>query len=109
MLYPARSRAFGLIAGAAGLLAAATAVAAQPRGEHSTVRWCAQCHGVLPDQVSPNPEAPPFALLAADPSITAYSLRVFLRTSHENMPNFILRPEQTDEVIDYILSLKNAR
>ena len=40
------------------------------------------------------------------PSTTELALKVFLRTSHPSMPNIVLTPEQTDNLVTYILSLK---
>jgi len=82
---------------------------AAPPGESLAERWCAQCHAVKPNQVSPNPKAPPFPELAAQPSITEYTLRVFLHTQHATMPNFILPPDATDDLVGYIISLKPAQ
>ena len=59
-----------------------------------------------PHVKSPNPEAPPFALVAQMPSTTELSLKVFLRSSHKNMPNFILSSDEIDSVTAYILGLK---
>ncbi|MGJ0507826.1 MAG: c-type cytochrome [Methylocystis sp.] len=69
---------------------------------------CASCHavGANPHVRSPNPDAPSFALVAYMPSTTELSLKVFLRSSHKNMPNFILSPEEIDSVTAYILGLK---
>lgn len=44
--------------------------------------------------------------VAAMPSTTVMSLRVFLQTPHLRMPNFALTAEQTDDAIAYILSLR---
>jgi hypothetical protein len=41
--------------------------------------------------------------------MTATALRVFLTTSHPKMPNLILTPEDTTDVIAYILSLREHR
>ena len=54
------------------------------------------------------------ALLLADaatagPAATETALRIFLGTPHATMPNLRLAPEQTDDVITYILSLKGHR
>jgi mono/diheme cytochrome c family protein len=103
-----KRRSFGWVAALAVLAAATTAVAAPPGGENLAERVCAQCHAVKPGQVSKNPDAPPFAELASQPSITEFSLRVFLRTPHENMPNFMLKPDEMDEITSYILSLKRT-
>jgi mono/diheme cytochrome c family protein len=40
------------------------------------------------------------------PSTTELSIKVFLRSSHKNMPNFILSPEEIDGVAAYILELR---
>src|SRR5512135_557964 len=58
-------------------------------GESLAEHWCSQCHAVKRNQASPNPKAPSFPVAAAQPSITEYTLRVFLRTEHVQMPNFI--------------------
>ena len=34
------------------------------------------------------------------------SLRVFLKSNHENMPNYQLTPDQIDTLVEFILSLK---
>ena len=47
-----------------------------------------------------------FAEVANLPSTTALSLKVFLQTSHKEMPNFSLKPAEADDIIAYILSLK---
>jgi hypothetical protein len=38
--------------------------------------------------------------------MTATALRVFLISSHPKMPNLILKPQQTADVIAYIISLR---
>ena len=40
------------------------------------------------------------------PATTALSLKVFLQSSHKDMPNLILKPAEADDIIAYILSLK---
>jgi mono/diheme cytochrome c family protein len=68
---------------------------------------CAACHVVAKDQlVSPNGEAPPFPVLAATPGMTTIALTAALLTSHRQMPNIILQPDERRDVIAYILSLK---
>jgi len=72
-------------------------------------RWCAECHAVhAADRLSPNVAAPRFTEVAASPDATELSLHVFLQSEHEMMPALRLSSEQTDQLIDYILSLKNA-
>lgn len=67
--------------------------------------WCTGCHSVEPKTVGIF--AADFAEIAKLPSTTALSLKVFLRTSHKSMPNFILKPEEADDIVAYILSLKH--
>ena len=50
--------------------------------------------------------APSFLDVANMPSTTALSLKVFLRTSHKEMPNLIISETDTDDLIAYILNLK---
>ena len=49
---------------------------------------------------------PTFFELAEDSSKTDFYLRSFFRTSHRVMPNFMLTPEEIDNIIAYIFSLK---
>ena len=68
---------------------------------------CAECHRVERGQAASNlSPAPTFQAIADDPSTTAISLRVLLRTSHRNMPNLMLSESDTDDIIGYIVSLK---
>lgn len=67
---------------------------------------CAACHVVEPDQKHAlDIKAPAFPDLAKQPGITALSLRVFLQTPHDRMPDIRLSREDTDNVIAHILSL----
>ena len=72
-------------------------------------QWCSQCHGVRPNEASPTRGATSFSEIAAKASTTEMSLRVFMQTSHPTMPNFILEPDDLDDLVGYILSLKSAR
>jgi mono/diheme cytochrome c family protein len=66
--------------------------------------WCTGCHSVEPGAVGMF--AADFTEVAKLPSTTALSLKVFLQTSHKNMPDFTLKPTEADDIIAYILSLK---
>lgn len=68
---------------------------------------CAECH----DITSRNPMTtgsgiPTFATVANTPGMTRTSLVVWMQTSHPEMPNLILEPQDLDNVIAYILSLR---
>lgn len=69
---------------------------------------CAACHaiGADPQAKSAEPKAPRFVDVANMSSTTELSIKVFLRSSHRNMPNFILSPEEIDSVASYILGLR---
>ena len=75
-------------------------------GELLADKWCAQCHGVRAGRLGPNPSAPAFPELAAEPSITEYSLRALLQSPHETMPHIKFTPDQLDDIVGYILSFK---
>lgn len=68
---------------------------------------CGDCHevGGAPDVLSTD-KPRSFVVIANDPKYTATSLRVFLQTPHVEMPDLILTPTQTDDIVAYILSLK---
>ena len=89
------------------LMAPATGMSADlVAGELLADKWCAQCHGVRAGKLSPNRSAPEFPDLAEEPSITEYSLRALLRAPHETMPQITFTPDQLDDIVGYIMSLK---
>jgi mono/diheme cytochrome c family protein len=70
-------------------------------------RICAECHAIQPQQaVSPNPFAPHFEYIAGIDGMTSIALNVALQRSHLTMPNIILTPKETRDVVSYILSLR---
>ncbi len=68
---------------------------------------CSACHAI-PGQgpVLEAPSAPPFQALAADPAVTGLTLHAYLRTLHPP-PSFVLDEEQLNDVVAYILSLRD--
>jgi mono/diheme cytochrome c family protein len=75
-------------------------------GRHLAETVCSTCHQI--SATSPpgkNPAAPSFVDISRMPSTSELAIKVFLRTSHPTMPNFILSPEEIDSVTPYILSL----
>jgi mono/diheme cytochrome c family protein len=79
-------------------------------GQEVAMEWCTECHEVVPGVREPSvTEAPPFQAVADDPAATETALRAFLQTPHATMPNLRPTPEQTDDLIAYILSLKGRR
>jgi mono/diheme cytochrome c family protein len=68
---------------------------------------CAECHDVeAAGGFSPNPDAPSFQSVADTPGMSPRALTVWMQTSHPTMPDFILKPEDLDNVIAYIMSLR---
>jgi mono/diheme cytochrome c family protein len=71
---------------------------------------CAACHAVAPNSdSSPNPDAPSFATIANREGLTAKTLSVWLRDAH-NYPNemqFQLEPGKVDQLVTYMLTLKD--
>lgn len=68
---------------------------------------CAKCHAIDPTEPSSEPAAPPFKDVANTPGMTATALAVWLTTAHPTMPNIILDSHELDDVIAFILSLKD--
>lgn len=97
-----------------GVLAVLAAPAlAQPEpgdaraGQRLAATWCANCHRIAPGGPGPSTDAAPdFAGIAAMPSTTSMSLRVFLQSPHVSMPDYRLTREQLDDVVAYLLSLR---
>jgi len=95
------------LASATSFAAAHADAASAARGKTLVQRECVSCHAVEPGQQSPNPKAPTFAAVANEPSATPYSLHVFLQTTHATMPNFVIQSDDIDDIVAYIVSLKN--
>ena len=66
---------------------------------------CGGCHA-LEKGTSPMASAPSFDDIATTPGMSAIALNVALRTSHKTMPPLVLAPDEHNDVIAYILSLK---
>lgn len=76
-------------------------------GKQLAKEWCAACHVVEEGQTeTTSTAAPTFLDVAANPETTEMSLRAFFATPHEQMPDFQLTNQQTDDIIAYILSLR---
>jgi mono/diheme cytochrome c family protein len=71
-------------------------------------RICSSCHNVLStDAASPNKRAPPFKKIANTPGMSFTALTVWSRTAHPTMPNLVIEPNDMDDLIAYILSLRD--
>jgi len=72
---------------------------------------CSPCHAITAEQASQRTIAiaPDFQTIANTPGMTATALRAFLQTPHPKMPNLILTPEQSADVIAFLLSLRDRQ
>ena len=75
-------------------------------GRQVAIELCSSCHRVAEEQRRPRQDIASFFAIANLPSTTALSLKVFLRSNHKGMPNLIISELDSDNLIDYILSLK---
>jgi mono/diheme cytochrome c family protein len=79
-------------------------------GRSLAEHWCAECHQVIVSQrASPNPAAPRFIDIAAGPGASELSLRLLLQSQHATMPQIRMTAEQMDELVSYIMSLKQQQ
>jgi mono/diheme cytochrome c family protein len=93
-----------------GIAFPAGAQSADPRiGRDLVERNCSACHQIESGGPPKNPLAPSMTEISRMPSTTELSIKVFLRTSHKNMPNIILSPEEIDSVAAYIVGLKGTK
>jgi mono/diheme cytochrome c family protein len=96
-----------VLTGCGGELSAETRRPSPAKERQALLNECAQCHDISRGGgPSPNLLAPRFSDVARHPATTALSLRVFLQSMHQNMPDFLLSARERDEIITYILSLK---
>ena len=70
---------------------------------------CAECHAVnAGDFNSPHLDAPAFQDIADRPATTELALGVWFRSPHPTMPNFVLTPDETANLIAYNFSLRES-
>ena len=68
---------------------------------------CAECHAVKKgERISPHERAPAFELVASARGMTDMALRVWFQSPHPSMPNLVLKEKTADDLIAYIMSLK---
>jgi mono/diheme cytochrome c family protein len=75
-------------------------------GHRLAEAWCKECHAIEAATIGTANPGPDFIKVANQLSTTELSLKVFLQSSHRSMPNLILKPDETDNLVNYILSLK---
>lgn len=73
-------------------------------------RVCSECHGVLANQSqSPVAKATPFKVVANTPGMTGTAIAVWLRTPHPTMPNLIVANPDMENLVAYILDLRDKK
>ena len=79
----------------------------RPDGQRVAEASCGGCHQIYGDRTSAssNDSGPSFQAISRMPSTTSLSLKVFLQSSHRNMPNLVLTPDEIDGLSAYILGL----
>ena len=69
---------------------------------------CSECHAVERSVAqSPNRNAPTFVSVAETRGMTGLAIRAWLQSPHPTMPNLLVKPEDRDNLIAYILGLKS--
>lgn len=96
------------------MMTTAAAVAQDPgdpvKGLAYAQRICAECHAVVPTQKqSPRPGIATFKVIANTPGMTGIALAVWLQTPHASMPNLVIPAEDRNNLIAYIVSLRDPR
>lgn len=87
--------------------ARAQQIGSPERGLLYAERNCAECHAVRRgDETSPRRDAAPFQIVARQPGLNERALSVFLSTPHKTMPNIVVTGQDRDDLIAYILSLR---
>ena len=104
---------FVTFASLALVLGYGAALAAEPedaaRGLSYSKKFCAVCHAVeAKDLASPNPDALTFKEYANRPGTTGTALHVWLQEPHPSMPELVVPIDDRNDLIAYILSLKDG-
>ena len=77
-------------------------------GHRLAQTWCVSCHVVDSGQQSgASTGAPSFPAIGRDSAVTAMSLRVFLQTPHDRLPDLHPGRNEIDDVSAYILSFRH--
>jgi mono/diheme cytochrome c family protein len=76
-------------------------------GHQLAAAWCSNCHVIGSEQQQgTSTGAPPFGAIANMKTTTALGLHAFLQAPHDRMPDLHLNRKQTDNIVSYIVSLR---
>lgn len=95
-----------------GLMGHPANVSAVAAGHDRAVLICAACHVVSPEQqLAPikQPPAPAFSAIMNRPATTESGLRDYLLTPHGDMPDLSREDQQVNELIAYMMTLREHR
>jgi len=77
------------------------------QGHQLATRWCANCHVVERTTAAASANGlPTFPAIAASPRTTPELLRATMSAQHGRMPDLQLTKRQQDDLIAYIVSLR---
>jgi mono/diheme cytochrome c family protein len=100
------------VAAICSCLLGASPAGAQPTGDARqgliyAQQNCSDCHAIIGGRRRAGIAT--FKEIADTPGMTRAALIVWFQTPHPNMPNLILAPSDRDDVIAYILSLRDRK
>lgn len=96
----------------AALEAVGTGAHAQEQGEVRAGETyaravCQECHAVgRGEKESTYDNAPPFSTIMERPEMTGMAVAAWLQREHDNMPHIVPLPEEMNDLIAYMVSLK---
>ncbi len=97
---------------AAVVLLAGTAMAQEngdaARGAAFAAANCSECHEIRPGHYeSPWFDVPSFEDIANAEGMSEIALFAFFRTSHMDMPNFVISPDDIRDLTAYLLTMRD--
>jgi mono/diheme cytochrome c family protein len=75
-------------------------------GQNLAKTFCRDCHQISIEESKPRAHVPSFIEIAKLPTTTTLSIRAFMQIKHNEMPNYQLTRDQTENVIAFIMSLQ---
>jgi mono/diheme cytochrome c family protein len=94
---------------APGVPAAAVELGNVAAGLEYAQKVCSDCHAVEKDTAMLFSQVPSFQEVADTQGMTPRALIVWLTTSHPKMPDLIIPPDDMDNVVAYIMSLRTKK
>lgn len=76
------------------------------RGRVYAQDHCASCHAIRSGDTFSRTFAPTFQQIADTPGFTRIALGAWLRSSHQEMPDFVVESEHIDDIYVYLETLR---